>query len=145
MLICHKLGVSNEVVVLKACHMSVVHAALAVSIMPVSWEIVCPWVPHPVLYITSGFSNTITRQRRVTTTAVTRCNCCTHENCMHAEQIIIIFYIFYFIFCSMYLVLFSIVLYRTIDNTWQMHQIIHLSSVGCFPQPQVKAFKKIAR
>ena len=71
-------------------------------------------------------------------------SCCTHEICMYGEQIIIIFYIFFFIFCSMYLVLFSIVLYRTIvtvytDNIFfynylrQMHQIIiHLSLVGCF-------------
>ena len=70
-------------------------------------------------------------------------SCHTRENCMHAEQIIIIFYIIFFIFCSMYLVLFSIVLYKTIvtvytDNIflynylWQMHQIIHLSPVGYF-------------
>ena len=63
--------------------------------------------------------------------------CCrTQEYCMHAEYL-------FFIFCSMYLVLFSIVLYRTIvtvytDNIFlynylcQMNQIIHLSLVGCF-------------
>ena len=84
------------------------------------------------LSITSGFSNTTTLQRRITTTTVVSWSCRTHENCMHAEQIIIIFYIIFFIFCSMYLVLFSIVLYRTIvtvytDNIclcnylWQVH------------------------
>ena len=124
-------------------HMSDVSRALAVSIMPVSWEVVCRWAPHPVLSTTSGFSNTITLHRRITTAAVTRCRCHTHENCMHAEQLIFIFFVFLFIFCSMYLVLFSIVLYRTIvtvytDNIcqynyiWQMHQIIYLSPVGCF-------------
>ena len=153
MLICLKLGVSNEAAVLQACHMSDVHAALAVSIMASSWEVVCSWAPHPVLSITSGFSNTIARQRSVPTISVARCSCCTDENCMHAEQIIIIFYIFYFIFCSMYLVLFSIVLYRTIvtvytDNIFlynfrrQMHQIIHLSMVGCCTPSRSKSVQK---
>ena len=109
--------------------------------------------PHPVFSFTSGFSNTITRQRRLTTTAIARRSCLTHENCMHAEQIIIIFYIFYFIFCSMYLVLFSIVLYRTIvtvhtDNIFiykyqrQMHQIIHLLPAGCFTPNRGKTVQK---
>ena len=80
-------------------------------------------------------------------------SCRTHENCMHAEQIIIIFYIFFFIFCSMYLVFFSIVLYRTIvtvytDNIFlynylrQMHQIICLSPVGCFTPARGKTVQK---
>ena len=62
-------------------------------------------------------------------------------------------YFLYFIFCSMYLVLFSIVLYRTIvtiytDNIfiynylWQMHQIIHLSLVGCFTRARGKTVQK---
>ena len=113
------------------------------SIMPASWEVVCQWAPLPVLSVTSGFSNTITLQRRIATTAVARRSCRTHENCMHVEQIIIIFYIYFLIFCYMYLSLFSILLYRTIvtvytDNIFlynylrQMHQIIHLSPVGCF-------------
>ena len=93
-----------------------------------------------------------------TTTAIGRCSCthencsCTHENCIHAEQIII-FYIIFFIFCSMYLVLFSIALYRTIvsvytDNIflcnylWQIHQIIHLSPVGCFTPARGKTVQK---
>ena len=64
-------------------------------------------------------------------------------------------YIFLF-FCSMYLVLFSIVLYRTIvtvysDNIFiynyipQMHQIIHLSLVGCFTLASGKSVQKIVR
>ena len=70
-------------------------------------------------------------------------SCHTHENCMHAKQIIIIFYIYIYFFCTLYLLLFLIVLYRTTvtvytDNIflynylWQMHQRIHLSPVGCF-------------
>ena len=66
-----------------------------------------PLSASSVLSITSCLSNTITLQRRITTTTVVRCGCRTNENCMHAEQIIIIFYIYFFIFCSMYLVLFS--------------------------------------
>ena len=58
MLICHKLVASNAVEVLQACHMLDVHATLAVSIMPASWEVVCRWASHPVLSIISGFSNT---------------------------------------------------------------------------------------
>ena len=103
---------------------------------------------HPVSSITSGYSNTITRQRRITISAIARCSCHPHENCMHAKQIIII-YIYIYI-CYMYLVLFSIVLYRTIvtvctDNIIQhnylpqMHQIIHLSPVGCFSPARGKS------
>ena len=70
MLISHKRVASYGAAVLQACHLSDVHATLAVSIMPVSRGVVCLSAPHPVLSITSGFSNTITRQRRITTTAV---------------------------------------------------------------------------
>ena len=80
-------------------------------------------------------------------------SCHTHDDCMHAEQIIIIFYILFVIFCSMYLVLFSIVLYRTIvtvytDNIFlynylrQMHQIIYLSLLGCFTPARGKTVQK---
>ena len=80
-------------------------------------------------------------------------SCRTHENCMQAEQIIIIFYIFIFIFCTMYLVLLSIVLYGTIvtvytDNVFlynylrQMHDIIHLSPAGCFTPARGKTVQK---
>ena len=153
MLICHKRVVSNAAAVLLACHMSDVHATLAVSIMPASWEVVCRWAPHLVLSITSGFSNTITLQRCITTISVVRRSCRTHENCMHAEQIIIILYMYFFLFCSMYMVLFSIVLYRTIvtvytdniflyNNLWQMCQIIHLSLVWCFTPALGKSMQK---
>ena len=94
------------------------NTASAVYAMPASWEVVCCWAPHPVLSITSGFSNTITRQRCLITTTVGRRSCHTHENCMHAEQIIIIFHIYFFIFCSLYLLLFLIVLYRTIVTVY---------------------------
>ena len=80
-------------------------------------------------------------------------SCPIHENCIRAEQIIIIFYIFIFIFGSIYLILFSIVLCRTIitvytDNIFiynylrQMHQIIHLSPVGCFTPARGKTAQK---
>ena len=111
--------------------------------------------PHPVLSITAGLSNTTTLQRRFTTTTVGRRSCHAHENCMHVDQIIIIFYIYFFIFCSLYLLLFLIVLYRTIvtvytDNMflynylWQMHQIviIHLTPVGCFTPARGKTVQK---
>ena len=113
-----------------------------------SWEVMCRWAPHPVLSITSGFSKT--------TTAVGRHSCHTHENCMHAEQIII-FYICFFFFFALYFVLFSIALYRTIvtvytnniflyNYLWEMHQIIiHLSPVGCFTPAGVNRCEKIAR
>ena len=127
MLICSKRVASNGAVVLQACHMSDVHATSAVSIMPPLWEVVCRWASHPILSITSGFSNTVIWQRRLTTTAIAWGSYHTHENCMHAEQIIIIFYIYIF-GGSMYLVLFSIVLYRTIvvvctDNIFQYNYL----------------------
>ena len=79
-------------------------------------------------------------------------SCPIHENCIRAEQIII-FYIFIFIFGSMYLILFSIVLCRTIITVYthnifiynylrQMHQIIHLSPVGCFTPARGKTAQK---
>ena len=142
MLVCHKLDLSSGAALLqsisyvrRASRPSPCMQQSAVSVMPASWEVVCPWVPHSVLSIISGVSNTTTLQRRITTTTVVRRSCHTHENCMHAEQIIIIFYIIFFIFCSMYLVLFSIILHRTIvtvytDNIFlcnylrQMHHTI---------------------
>ena len=133
----------------RACNIgSVCHASVVTGCVPLSAS-----SSHPVLSITSGFSNTITRQRRLTTTTVGRRSCHTHGNCMHAEQIIIIFYIYIF-FCSLYLLLLLIVLYRTIvtvytDNIflynylWQMHKIIHHSPVGCFTPARGKTVQKI--
>ena len=79
-------------------------------------------------------------------------SCRTNENCMFAEQIIIIFYIFIILFSSMYLVLFWIVLYRTIVTVYtniflynyqrQMRQIIHLWEVGCFTPAWSKTVQK---
>ena len=64
MFICHK-HVSKAVAVLQVSNMSDVRATLVVSIMPASWEVVCRWASHPVSSITSGFLNTITRQRHL--------------------------------------------------------------------------------
>ena len=61
-------------------------------------------------------------------------------------------YIFFF-FCSLYLLLFLNVFYRTIvtvytaniflyNYLWQMHQIIHLSPVGCFTPARGKTVQK---
>ena len=156
MLICHKLDISSRAAVLQS--MSCVRRAppcmeqSAVTVMPASWEVVCRWAPHPVLSMISGLSNTTTLQRSITTTVIGRRSCHTQENCMHAEQIITIFNIIFF-FCSMYLALFSIVLYRTTVTVYtgniflynylrQMHQIIHLSLVGCFTPAQGKTVQK---
>ena len=122
-------------------------ATSSVSVMLVSWEDVCRWAHHPVLSTNSGFSNTITRQRRFTTTGV------ADVVVVPMKTAIIIFCIFIFIFFSMYLVLFSIILYRAIvtvytDNIFlynyprQMRQIIHLSSVGCFTPAWRKTVQK---
>ena len=84
---------------------------------------------------------------------VARRSCHTHENCMHAKQIII-FYIYFFIFCIMCLIIFSVVLYRSMVTVStvnifpykylrQMHQIIiHLSLVGCFTPARGKRMQK---
>ena len=81
---------------------SVYHASVIRGCVPVS--------ASSSLIYHSGFSNTITWQRRVTTTAIARRSCRTRENCMHAEQIII-FYIFYFL-----LYVFGIVFNGIIQN-----------------------------
>ena len=132
----------------RACNIgSVYHASVARGYVPVSTS--------SNLIYHFQFLKHHHQQRRITTTAVTRGSCHTHENCMDAEQIIIIFYIYFFIFWSMYLVLFSIVLYRTIVTVYtgyiflynylqQMHQIIiiHLSPVGCFTPALAKSMQK---
>ena len=149
-----------------ACNIgSVYHCSVVRGCVPVSWHTnanylfelartrIIIWIigNNPVLSITSGFSNTITRQWRITTTEGARRSCRNHENSMHAEQIIIILYIY--IVCSMYLVLFSLVLYRTIvtvytDNIvlynylWQINQIIHLLPVGCVTSARGKSVQK---
>ena len=57
------------------------------------------------------------------------------------------YFIYFLFFCSIYLVLFSIVLYRTIVTVYteniflynsrrQMHQINYLSAVGFYPSPR---------
>ena len=129
-------------------------ARSSVSPMPESWEVVVPMSSSSSLIYHIWFLKY--HHSAVMPHHHWRCwrSCCTHENCMCAELIIIIFYIFIFIFCSMYLVLFSIVLYRTIvtvytDNIFlynyllQMHQIIHLSPVGCFTPARVKTVQNI--
>ena len=96
-----------------------VHATSAAYAMLASWEVVCCWAPHPVLSFTSGFSNTITRQRRLTTTTIGRRSCHTHENCMHAEQIIIIFYISFFYFLlSVLVIVFNCIIQ---NNSYCLH------------------------
>ena len=141
-------------------------ATSPVSVMPASWDVVCSWAHHPVWIIHAGTyhilnNNTITRHillkhhHSAATPHHRRCwrSCRTHENCMHAEQIIIIINILYFIFCSICLVLFSIVLYRTIVTVYtennflynylrQMHQIILLSPLGCFTPTLGKTVQK---
>ena len=136
--ICHKHVVSKAVAVLQVSHMSDMCATLAVSIMPVSWEVVWRWASHPILSITCGFSNIITRQRHITTSTVARRSCHTDENCMHAKQIIIAFYIFFTFFavCIWLVTVYSdnIFLYY---YPWQMHQMIYLSVDGLFyPSPR---------
>ena len=164
MLICHKLVVSNEAAVLQACHVSdmqatqahawcnigsaasVCHATVMLVSVPLSasssliyhfwflkhhhsaatphhhnrWEtqLSYPWILHA---------------------------CSANNNYF--------LYILSFSFCSLYLLVFLIVLYRTIvtvytDNIflcnylWQMHQIIHLSPVGCFTPARGKTVQK---
>ena len=63
MLICHKRVASNEAAVLQACHMSDMHTTSAVRGC-------VPLGTSSSLIYHLGFSNTITLQRRLTTTAV---------------------------------------------------------------------------
>ena len=170
MLICHKRVSSNKIALLKACHMSnvnafnilmqqcshigsVCHASVVRDCVPLSAS--SSLIYH--FWFLKHHHSAGTHQSLCTLGTHhhhRRCwrSCRTHENWMHAEQIIIIFYILFFFF-SMYLVLFSIVLYRTIvtvytDNIFlynyppQMHQIIHLSPVGCFTPARGKTVQK---
>ena len=159
MLICHKRVASNEAAV-QACHVSDVHptnwhqCSHIASVCHASVVRVC--VPlsssssliYHFWFLKHHHSAATPHHHRRSWRS-----CRTHENCMHAEQIIIIVYIFYYLFCSMCLVLFSIVLYRTIvtvytDNIFlynylrQMHQIIHLAPLGCFTPAPGKTVQK---
>ena len=163
MLICHKFDVSSRAAVLQSMSyvniiMSYMHQLACNNRQYCHASVVrglCRWAPHPVLSIISGLSSTTTLQRGITTTTVGRRM--SYPWKLHACRTNNNFpYNFFLIFWSMYLVLFSIVLYRTIvsvytDNIfiynylWQMHQIINLSPVGCFTPTRGKPGKKIAR
>ena len=149
MLICHKLVASNEAAVLQACHVSDVHATMQPHRRCQSCQRRERYVPlssSPSLIYHFWFLKH--HHSAATHHHHRRCwrSCRTNENCIHAEYIYIFFY-------SMYLVLFSIVLYRTIvtvytDNIFlynylrQMHQIIHPSPVGYFTPAQGKTEQK---
>ena len=81
-------------------------ATSAVPVVPASWDVVCRWAHHPVLSTTSGFSNTITRQRRLTITGVADTVVIPMKTAFMRSKLL--FYIYIYIW-SMYLVLFSIV------------------------------------
>ena len=157
MLISHKRVASNEAAVLQLCHVSDVHATMQPHCQCLSCQ------RRERLCAAEALSSLIyyfwfLKHHHSAPTPHHHLRCCwrscrTHENCIRAEQIIIIFYLFIFIFCSMYLVLFSIVLYRTIVTVYtnhiflynylqQMHQIIHLSPVGCFTPARGKTMQK---
>ena len=161
MLIWHKRVDSNEAAVLQACHVSDVHATATMQphhqcMSCQHRERLCAAELIIQSYLPLLVSQTPSLGSDASAPPACWCSCRTHENCMHAKQIIIIFYIFYFIFCSRCLALFSIVLYRTIvtvytDNIFlynylrQMLQIIHLSPLGCFTPDQGKTVQKKSR
>ena len=156
MFIGHKRVVSNEAAVLQACHVSDVHATM----QPHRQCLSCQRRERLVLLSSSAsfiyhFWFLKHHHSAATPQHHRRCwrSCHTHENCMRAQHIKIIFYIFIFIFCSMYLVLFSIVLYRTIVTVYtgniflynylqQMDQKIHVSPVGRFTPARGKTMQK---
>ena len=156
MFIYHKLVVLHAAAPLQLCYMSEVHATLAVSIMPASWEVACRWAAHPVSCTTSGFSH--------------HHSAATHHHLRHCETLLAYpwklhackannYYFLYLLFkiiCCMYFVLFSIVLYRTIvtvytDNIflhnylWQMYQIIQLSLEGRLSSARGKSVQKYSK
>ena len=124
--------------------MSDVPTILAVSIMPASWKVVCRWASRSSRLIYHFWllkhhhpaaTHHHLRHCEMQLSSPWKLHACTANN--HY------FLYIYLYICYMYLVLFSIILYRTIvtvctDNIIlhnylpQMHQIIHLSPVGCF-------------
>ena len=155
MLICHKLVSSNGAVVQQACHMSDVHATLA-SVYHASVARGCVQVSTSSSLI---YDFWFLQHHHSAATPHHHCCCMTQllypwklHACRANNNYFL--YIFFCIFCSMYLVLFSIVLYRTIvavytDNIFlynylqQMHQtIIHLSPLGCFTPARGKSVQK---
>ena len=153
MLICHKLISSIGAAVLQECHMSDMHATLA-SVYHASVPRGCvPLSTSSCLIYHFWFlqhhhsAATPHHHRRCMRRLLYKWK--LHE-CIANNNY---FQYIFFIFCSMYLVLFSIVLYRTIvtvytDNIFlynypqQMHQIIYLSPVGCFTPARDKSVQK---
>ena len=158
MLICHKLDVSSRAAVLQS--MSCVRRASpckcmqqsAVTVMPASRGCAPLSASSSLIYhfwsLKHHHSAARHHYHRSLETQLSypwKLHACRANN--------IYFLQFFFIFCSMYLVLFSIVLYRTIvtvytDNIFlynylrQMHQIINLSQVGCFTPARGKTVQK---
>ena len=137
MLICHELVVSNEAAALQACHVSYMHGTSAVSTMPARLSAAGRLLQLMVhLWSLKHHHSAATHHHHY------RCKTqLSYPLKLHACRANTDYFLY--IFCSMYLVLFSIVLYRTIvtvytDNIfqynylWQFHQLIHLSPVGCF-------------
>ena len=155
MLICHKHVVSNEAMGLQACH-TYVRRACNIGLLNGSVynaSVVRGCVPLSASSSLIYHFWFLKHHHSAATHHHHHHSCRTHENCKHAEQIVIIFYIYLFICCSMYLVLFSIVLYRPIVSVYtgniflynylrQMHQIIHLLPVGCFTPARGKTVQK---
>ena len=151
MLICHKLMSRVERRYCKECLSYVrrespcnLHVTIAMSIMPASWE-VCHWAPHPVFSVISGLSAATHHRCETQLSYPWKLHACRANNNY--------FLYIFFNFCSLYFVLFSILLYRTIvavytDNIFlynylrQMHQIINLSPVGCFTPARGKTLQK---
>ena len=156
MLICHKLGASNESAdggtasisyVTPACSIgSVDHASVVRGCLPVSAS--SSLIYH--FWFLKHHHSAATRH--------------DHHRCkiqlsypwkLHAGRANNYYFLYIFLFCSMYLVLFSIVLYRRIVTVYtddiflynyrrQMHQIIIIFHLwGILPQHKVKVCLKI--
>ena len=148
MLICHKLVVSNEAAVLQACHVSpsrracnigsVCHASVVSGCVPLSAS--SSLIYHFWFLKHHHSAATPHHYNRWETQLLYpwKLNACRANNNY-----------FPYIFCSLYLLLFLIVLYRTIvtvytDNIciynylWQMHQNYNSSFTGgvFYPSPR---------
>ena len=142
-----------EHVMCRMCMQQINNAATSpVSVMPASWEVVCSWAHHPsylplLVSQTPSLGGDASRPPAL----LTQLSYPWKPHACRANNNYFLYILFYFLLMCM--VLFSIVLYRTIvtvysDNIFlynylrQMHQIIHLSPLWCFTTARGKSVQK---
>ena len=124
----------------------------SVSAMPASWEIMCCWAHHPFLSTTSvSQTPTLGSDASPPPTLLTQLSYPWILHACRANDNYFLYIYFYFLLHWFGIVLNCIIQnnsyclhrqYFSINYLRQMHQIIHLSPVGCFTPARCKTVQK---